>query len=274
MPVFKRRTHPEPWAVHRARATSGWLVPLFAVEWAFSWIAYVLSGWAFLEVLEYIGTLSILVAVISYFMESDSRVKQKHYQAWQVINSATSKGGSGGRIEALESLHADNVPLVGVDVSGAFLQGIDLTGADLSRANFHATDVRNGKFAKTRFNFSDLSSANFRNTTFERADLENANLEDSDLMSANLSRARLEGANLAKADLREADLSRVEWERIANIKLANILRIKNAPPGFADWAKKRGAVAIESDTEWEAAIEASEKEETPKAADSGALKPN
>ena len=273
MPVFKRRTHPEPWAVRRARAKSGWLVPLSAVELAFSWIAYVLSGWAFLEVLEYIGTLSILVAVISYFMDSDSRVKQKHYQAWQVINSAQSKGGSGGRIEALESLHADNVPLVGVDVSGAFLQGINLTGADLSRANFHAADVRNGKLAKTRFDFSDLSSANFRNTTFERADLENANLEDSDLMSANLGRARLEGANLAKADLREADLSGVDWKQIANIKLANVLGIKNAPPGFADWAKKRGAVAIESDTEWEAAIEASEKE-APKAADSGALKPN
>ena len=274
MPVFKSRTCPEPWAVLRARAKSGWFVPFLAAEWFFSWIAYVLSGWAFLELLEYVGTLSILVAVVSYFMESDSRLKQKHYQAWQVINSAQSKGGSGGRIDALESLHADKVPLIGVDVSGAFLQGINLTDADLSRANFHAADARNAKLARTRFNFSDLSSANFRNTTFERADLENANLEDSDLMSANLSRARLEGANLAKADLREADLSGVDWERIANIKLANILGVKNAPPEFADWAKTRGAVAIESDTEWGAMIEASEKEEVPKAADSGAPKQN
>ena len=274
MPVFKRRTRPEPWAVPRARAKSGLLLPFFAVQWSFSWIAYVLSGWAFLEVLEYIGTLSILVAVISYFMESGSRLKQKHYQAWQVINSAQSKGGSGGRIDALQELHADKVPLVGVDVRDAFLQGINLSGADLSRANFHAADVRNANLAKANLAFSDLGSANFRKATLEGANLENANLEDSDLMGANLSHANLEGANLAKADLRDADLTGITWQRIASLKLANILGIKNAPPEFADWAKKRGAVSIQSDTEWQAAIDASEKEEAPKAADSGALQQN
>ena len=43
-------------------------------------------------------------------------------------------------IDALEELHADGVPLV--DVSGAFLQGIDLGRANLLRANFRAADVR------------------------------------------------------------------------------------------------------------------------------------
>jgi uncharacterized protein YjbI with pentapeptide repeats len=244
------------------------------VQWFSSWIAYVLSGWAFLEVLEYVGTLSILVAVVSYFMEGESRLKQKHYQAWQVINSAQSKGGCGGRIDALQELHADKVPLVGVDVRDAFLQGINLSGADLSRSNFHAADVRNANLAKANLAFSDLDSANFRNATLEGAHLENANLEDSDLMGANLRHANLEGANLAKADLRDADLTGVTWQRIASLKLTNILGIKNAPPEFADWAKKRGAVSIESDTEWQAAIDASEKEEAPKAADSGALQQN
>ena len=56
----------------------------------------------------------MLLAVVSYFSESKDRIKQKHYQAWQVINSAQGKGGSGGRIDALEELHADGVPLVGV----------------------------------------------------------------------------------------------------------------------------------------------------------------
>ena len=55
--------------------------------------------------------------------ESKDRIKQKHYQAWQVINSAQGKGGSSGRIDALEELHQDGVLLVGVDVSDAFLQG-------------------------------------------------------------------------------------------------------------------------------------------------------
>src|SRR5215469_770639 len=254
MPVFKSRTCPEPWAVLRARAKSGWLVPFLAAEWFFSWIAYVLSGWAFLEVLEYVGTLSILVAVVSYFMEGESRLKQKHYQAWQVINSAQSKGGSGGRIDALEELHADGVPLVGVDVSDAFLQGINLSGADLLRANFSAADVRGGDFSKSRLEFADLSSANFRGANFRSADLRKASLEDADLNGADLSHSDLEGANLSKTDLRTADLGNCRWEKISDIKLANILGIKNAPPGFEKWALEHGAVFVESDSDWQALI--------------------
>jgi hypothetical protein len=83
-------------------------------------LAYLLSNWKFLEVLEYIGSLSVLVAVLFYFSGSGDRTKQKHYQAWQVINTAQGKGGSGGRVAALQELNADGVPLVGVDLSGAF----------------------------------------------------------------------------------------------------------------------------------------------------------
>src|ERR1700746_3751298 len=162
MTVLKRRTRPENWSFVRSRAKYPWMVPLHGIEWALMWMAYYLSGWAFLEVMEYLGTLSLLLAVISYFSESGDRLKQKHYQAWLVINSAQAKGGSGGRIDALEELHADGVPLVGVDVSDAFLQGIDLAGANLRRANFRGADVRGGDFAKTRFEFADLTSANFR----------------------------------------------------------------------------------------------------------------
>src|ERR1700745_1523689 len=138
MAVLKRRTRPEPWPHHRAQAKYVWLVPVVALEWTWRWLAYLLSGWAFLEVLESFGTLSLLVAAVSYFGESKDRMKQKHYQAWQVINSAQGKGGSGGRIDALEELHRDAVPLVGVDVSDAFLQGVDLNGANLLRANFRS----------------------------------------------------------------------------------------------------------------------------------------
>jgi hypothetical protein len=122
--IFTPRTRPEPWAAGRERVKHSWIVPFFAVEWGWEWVAYFLSNWKFLEVLEYMGSLSILVAVLFYFSESGDRTKQKHYQAWQVINTAQGKGGSGGRIEALQELNADRVPLVGVDVSGAFLQGI------------------------------------------------------------------------------------------------------------------------------------------------------
>jgi Pentapeptide repeats (8 copies) len=254
MAVLKQRTRPEAWSVLRGRAKYRWMLPFHAIEWTFVWFAYWLSGWAFLEVLEYLGTLSLLVAVISYFSESGDRLKQKHYQAWQVINSAQARGGSGGRIDALEELHADGVPLVGVDVSDAFLQGIDLGGADLLRASFRAADVRGGKFVKSRLEFADLSSANFRNADFQKADLKSASLQDADLNGADLRDSDLEGANLSKADLRNADLSNIKWEKIADIKLADIFGVKNPPPGFEKWALENGAVSTESDSDWQALL--------------------
>jgi hypothetical protein len=197
-----------------------------------------------------------LVVACGYFLFFRERrsVKQKHYQAWQVINSAQAKGGSGGRIDALEELHADGVPLVGVDVSDAFLQGIGLGGADLLRASFRGADVRGGKFIKARLEYADLSSANFRNADFQRADLRNASLQDADLNGADLRDSDLEGTNLSKADLRNADLDNTKWEKISDIKLADIFGIKNAPPGFEKWALENGAVSTENDSDWQALL--------------------
>jgi hypothetical protein len=250
MAILKRRTQPDPWQRQRAQAKYVWLIPVFALEWGWRWLAYMLSGWAFLEVLEYFGTLSLLVAAISYFAESNDRIKQKHYQAWQVINSAQGKGGSGGRIDALEELHQDGVPLVGVDVSDAFLQGVDLNGASLLRANFRSADIRDGKFVGSHLAYADLTATNLRHADLRKADLQNANLEDADLFGGDLGQADLSGARLGKADLRNTDLSGIKWQEIAEIKLANVFGVKNAPRGFLEWAAKMGAVSIQSDPGW------------------------
>src|SRR5579871_464102 len=136
------RERPLPWSEHKAATRSALALPFVALEWSLDWLAYFLSNWKLLEVLEYLGSLSVLVAVIFYFSESGDRIKQKHYQAWQVINTAQGKGGSGGRIEALQELNSDKVPLVGVDASAAFLQGIHLERANLLRADLSAADLR------------------------------------------------------------------------------------------------------------------------------------
>jgi hypothetical protein len=114
MLVRELRARPKPWHEYAAPLRNRWLVCFHGPEWLLQWTAYYLSRWAFLEVLEYLGVLSVLVAVIFYFSEAGDRTKQKHYQAWQVINTAQGKGGSGGRIEALQELNMDGVPLVGV----------------------------------------------------------------------------------------------------------------------------------------------------------------
>lgn len=233
---------PAAWHVTKTEVGHPLLVPLRRIEWIFEWIAYALSRWSFLEVLEYLGSLSILVGIIFYFSERGDRIKQRHYQAWQVINTAQGKGGSGGRIEALQELNSDKVPLVGVNVSSAFLQGVHLERADLLRADLSAADLRGSVLGHADLTFADLQSANLRSSNLEDADLGNANLTNSDLVGIDLARAKLDSADLSSADLRNANLKDVGWQHIAAIKSANIAGVKNAPDGFRDWALKNGAI--------------------------------
>jgi hypothetical protein len=239
------RKRPEPWAIRRSAIKSTWTVPFSAFEWFWEWIAFALSNWSFLEVLEYLGSFSILIAVVFYFSESGDRLKQKHYQAWQVINTAQGKGGSGGRIEALQELNADGVPLVGVDLSGAFLQGLHLGGARLVRSNFRAADLRDSDFSTADFSDADLRAANFRQCNLRNASFQRANLEEADLWGADLNGADFSAADLAGADLRNSNLANLNWRDIQNLKSANIFGVKNAPDGFVPWALKHGAVQVE-----------------------------
>jgi hypothetical protein len=236
------RKRPDPWTTRKQSAARKWLTPFVAFEWMWEWVAYVLSNWSFLEVLEYLGTFSVLIAVIFYFSESGDRIKQRHYQAWQVINTAQGKGGSGGRIEALQELNADKVPLVGVDVSSAFLQGLNLSGANLMRSDFSSGDLRNGNFIAADFTLANLNSANLRNAALDRAKFVQTDLRNADLTGSSLVGADLSGAILDDGDLRHADLKDIQWRQIQSVKQANIGAVRNAPEGFVEWAISNGAV--------------------------------
>jgi uncharacterized protein YjbI with pentapeptide repeats len=228
---WKKRTFAAPWTK-----------PFIAAELPFEWLAYFLSNWTFLEVLEYLGRFSVLVAVVLFFSESGDRMKQKHYQAWQVVNTAQGKGGSGGRIEALQELNADGVDLVGVDASGAFLSGVVLKNARLGRANLSGSDLRNSNFESSDLSDADLASANFRDASLGQSKLKGVDLDEADLTGANLARASLDGASLANADLTNCDLDNIAWQKIENVRGANLYGIRNAPPGFLTWALRNGAV--------------------------------
>jgi Pentapeptide repeats (8 copies) len=242
MITHRMARRPEPWAVLRRELKHGWVVPFRAFEWLWEWIAFGLSRWSFLEVLEYLGGFSVLVGVIFYFSESGDRVKQRHYQAWQVINTAQGKGGSGGRIEALQELNEDKIPLVGVDVSSAFLQGVHLEHANLLRADMNAADLRGSDFSSANMTFANLNDANLRGARLENVSLSNASLKDSDLVGTDLSGSDLSQTDLSGADLRSANLSAVKWKEIRSIKSANIAGLKGAPEGFIQWALANGAV--------------------------------
>src|SRR5215475_3710574 len=125
---MRQPSHPPKWSEWRAEHHVRWALPFHGLEWCFEWVAWALGNWALLEVLEYLGTFSVLIAVIFYFAESDKRTRMRHYTAWTVINTAQGKGGSGGRIEALEELNDDRVALTGLDASLADLRNADLRG--------------------------------------------------------------------------------------------------------------------------------------------------
>jgi hypothetical protein len=250
--IHQERPRPEPWTTYVSRPTSPWLKPFYAFNWIVAWAAHFLSRWLLLEVLEYLGTFSILIGVVFYFAESGDRIKQKHYQAWQVINTAQGKGGSGGRVEALQELNADGVPLVGIDLSDAFLQSIRLDRAELTRSNFGSADLRDSSFTSAKLLYAQFNTANLRGSKLRRADLQDTNLADADLSGADLTGANLSGAHLDGADLRGASLAGVKWAGISSVKLANIFGAKSLPSGFAQWALRHGAVSLQSDEQWNA----------------------
>jgi hypothetical protein len=241
--IFReRRIRPAPWKERRATTRHRWLIPLLGIDWLWEWFAFFLSNWAFLEVLEYLGSFSILIGVIFWFAESGDRAQQRHYQAWQVINTAQGKGGSGGRIEALEELNRDHISLTGVDVSSAFLQGLSLPHAKLVRASFASADLRDSDFHLADLTWADLHFANFRNSDLERSILDHASLREADLSEANLAGSRLDEADLTNADLHDADLRGIAWQRIAAVMNTNISGVRNPPEGFVPWALRNGAV--------------------------------
>jgi hypothetical protein len=247
MRMHLRRKRPESWKERRERVTRTWAVPFWWVEYQMEWMAYLLSNWTFLEVLEYLSSFGVLIAVIFYFAESGDRLKQKHYQAWQVINTAQGKGGNGGRIDALQELNADGAPLVGVDLSMAFLQGIQLKKANLSRANFAGADVRDAEMRGAKLENASLRSANFRDAKMQGASLRWSVLDDADFTGAELRDADLTGASLENTDLQRANLEGAKWGELRSVKGTNVYGVRKAPAGFVEWALGHGAVEVKEE---------------------------
>jgi hypothetical protein len=239
----RHRHRPKNWRDFQQSIRHRWLMPFLCIDWIAAWAAYFLSKTSFLEFLEYCGSFSILVGVIFYFLDGPQRTKIMHYQAWQVINSAQGKGGSGGRAEALHELNEDHVRLVGVDLTDAFLQDMQLEHADLRRSRLVGADLKGANLGRCNFDDSRLNAANFVGAQLSAVNFTDVYLDEADLTNATLAGANLQNASLKHVDLRGADLSNiVGWKTILNIERTNIHNIKNPPDGFVPWALSKGAV--------------------------------
>ncbi len=143
MELHEVRPRPAPWSEARRNVKHKWALPFAALEWCLEWLAYRLANWKFLHVVNYLRSFGIIVAVAFYFSESGDRLKQKHYQAWQVINTAQGKGGNGGRLDALQELDCRGASFRGATLDDGDFSGADLSNADFSGATLASSDLRN-----------------------------------------------------------------------------------------------------------------------------------
>lgn len=155
-----------------------------------------------------------------------------NYQAWQVINSAQGKGGSGGRIEALADLLRNGVSLAGIRLDDAWLEDVQLPQATMLHSSLKRANFNRANLAGAHLEGADLTSAEFIATNLQGASLRGADLTD----------VRLSAANLDGADLRDI----VGWKQVRSISHASIDNLRNAPPGFEEFALGLGAVNAET----------------------------
>jgi uncharacterized protein YjbI with pentapeptide repeats len=226
-----------------------WSKPFVRVESWMEWVVSRLNRWAFLDLLQRLALFSIAVGAIkvvwAWSKQSETveraaveATKAKHYAAWQLINSAQGKGGSGGRVDALQDLVNDSVSLEGVKLDSAWLDSIQLAGARLSRAS-----LRGARLVKANLRGARLIDANLEGVILYGANLQGAHLDGANLQGAYLDGADLRRAQLAKADLRRAQLSRVDL-RDAQLSLASLqdaklpeANLRHAILMFTDLAK-------------------------------------
>jgi hypothetical protein len=155
-------------------------------------------------------------------------VIDSNYQAWQVINSAQGKGGSGGRVEALGDLLRNGVSLAGINLDQAWLERVELPSSTLIRSSLRQATLTG----------ANLAGANLEGADLRGADLIGANLSNAYLRGANLTNARLSASNLQGADLMEI----IGWREVSSISHADIEGVRNPPTGFIVYALERGAV--------------------------------
>jgi hypothetical protein len=148
----------------------------------------------------------------------------------------------GDFLQALIKADFDKCPQLSLNkikFSGASLEGALLNEAELKGCHLERVFLREAVLTGV-----DLSGADLDLTNLEGVNLRDANLRQASCRKVSLRRADLRGANFEMADLSEADLEGIDlldtgdvaWHQIKSLKGTNLLGVKNAPPGFLEWA--------------------------------------
>jgi uncharacterized protein YjbI with pentapeptide repeats len=130
----------------------------------------------------------------------------------------------------------------------ADLQKADLYQAKLFCTNFSEARLQDAKLEEANcfcayLSGTNLQGANLRKANLTEANLQMANLRGADLREARLRKARLPNTDLRDAQLQGADLKGIKvWQRISEIRGANLTGARHMPWGFREWAVERGAI--------------------------------
>jgi hypothetical protein len=194
---------PISWSKFRTERRPYWRT---APQWSYSWLVFRSQQWSFLKILDAAGKFVIIVALIQWVLEAGDRAKERHYRAWNIVNSARGATGDGGRRDALQDLNSDSVSLANAPLSNAYLIGIKLPGALLMGATMSDTNLVEATLTKANLFLADLTNANLARAQLPGADLSSAKLVNANLIGANLNDAKLPSANLTGANLLGASL--------------------------------------------------------------------
>jgi len=215
------------------------------VEAALEGLVNDLQNLAVIDLLNIVASLSLISTAIGFFSEADERQKQKHYQAWQMINSAVGQTHEAGRGAAIADLHVDGVSLTGLDINNATIENLDLSplcfvlgwhvpdpicglkqqifsqqteelsNSDAQENTFkleivseQTAELMSANFQKVNLTESDLEEAFLALSNFQEAILGENNLQGADLLKSNLQKARLIANNLQGADLLQSNLQK------------------------------------------------------------------
>lgn len=120
--------------------------------------------------------------------------------------------------------------------------------ANMEGARFDNCPLRDACFVGTYLKDASFSLTVMWNTSFVDAKLIGAFFRSADLSNGSLVSSDVEGANFYLANLMEADLENLHnWQKIQDIRGANIKGVKNAPEGFIEWAMQEGAIEVDWD---------------------------
>jgi uncharacterized protein YjbI with pentapeptide repeats len=144
------------------------------------------------------------------------------------------------------------------DFSQCDCPGVQLRSATLIQATFSGTDLQNANLEHAMLNGAVLAGSDLSFVQGDDADFSGATITNSTLRDASLRRALFSGATIRATSFRGADLRDANFANCQGLDLnadfrnANIAGVLGLSSDAISALKKRGAVAIVADADWDA----------------------